>query len=993
MAVRYEKDGEIVVSGFENGIQPSPHKGIANIQNANISTETEEVINSFARVQDSTTDTTSTGSLSYLSTDHVNLSIAGSNNLFKGQWIAVTSSSNTGQLPNGTYYVPPSTGAGFELNNYYNVSATTAIATANILTVGGGGGGGGGSANTTAGAGGGAGGFVYQTGQNISNLAAYTITVGSGGAGGAAQAAGTIGNASSMLGTGISITTDGGGAGATTATGGNGASGGGGVATGNAGGTGEAGQGHNGGAGASTGQAGGGGGAGAVGTAASAAGSAGGAGSANSISGASVTYAGGGGSGATSGAGGAGGTGGGGAGSANGTNPPGGNAATANTGGGGGGAGLANAGSNAGGGSGGSGIVIISIPTGIVTSAIGGTHTTSGGRDIWTFTSSGTWTPTLATVSAPTNLLTGFTAGLTATIQLVAPIGKPIASATETYFASGIIYYRYYILDSNGLVWVYDTQNEVTYSSSDNVNWFLPDKNALTKASGIAELSGMVVVATPGGLSGKSVATLGNTNTQATNWVSFPELNGWNGTAESTITPHFCYVGHLGTLYITDGSYIVSVFPDAAIADPGNSTSQNVQSFCSWTGFDAQDGQYSIISGTTPISDDGKRVPAVFFTTGSLPVSLTAGTVYYIVANSSAVGFFNIYTSSTGGTEIQDIQTGAVGNQWFNTFYPLASASASTGATPTYTLTNPAVALPISEVAQCMAEIGTTIIIGCQSSTLYPWNQQATQATSIISLPEANTTNIITVHQMAYVFTGNKGNIYITDGSTASLVSSVPDYCAGVPGTPLTYIEPVFHWGGGGYVRGRVYFSIYDQTATKTGNCGGVWSFVPTQNFYIGQDVGIALRLENQNSYGTYNGYASLIIPRVNQAKSSPQYFSGWVSDINTPLYGIDTTGTVPSTTTIIETDAIPTGTMLDKQTFSQIEFKLATPLLTGDSVTLFYRKNLTDVWKTCGAVRLQGDKLSGYVSANFEKSQWLQLRTLLNSGGSFIRLTELRIR
>ena len=78
------------------------------------------------------------------------------------------------------------------------------------------------------------------------------------------------------------------------------------------------------------------------------------------------------------------------------------------------------------------------------------------------------------------------------------------------------------------------------------------------------------------------------------------------------------------------------------------------------------------------------------------------------------------------------------------------------------------------------------------------------------------------------------------------------------------------------YLRGRVYFSILDQTSSKAGNCGGVWSFIPTQNLYIGQDTGIALRLENQNSYGDYDGCARILIPNEEQNAISPQYWSWW---------------------------------------------------------------------------------------------------------------------
>lgn len=1004
MAVKYEKEtGDLVVSGFENGIAASPHKGIANIQNANISTEMGEVINSYARVQQSMTDTVTTGSLTYLSTDHVNLSITGSNNLFKGNWITVTNSSNTGQLPNGTYYVPPSTGAGFELSNYYRTANYIPSVTANTLVIGGGGAGAG-TSNVLSGAGGGAGGYKANVALPITSLTAYPVVIGAGGVG--VSAAGVSGSPSSFS----MITADGGGGGGYL-TGGSGAgtagASGGGGQSGNpigVGGTGTVGEGNNGGAGGNAGSgqtgSGGGGGASAVGgTANSTNGANGGNGTANTISGASVTYAGGGGGGGT-GTGGSGGTGGGGAGRGSTFGP--GVAGTANTGGGGGGA-LGGSGSPLGG-NGGSGIVVISIPTSFGVTATGGTHTTSGGNDIWTFTSSGTWTPTIPVITV-VPILTGFTAGLTATIQLTRVMGKPIAKATETYFNSGVVYHRYYILDNQNLVWVYDEINEILYSSSDGVAWFLPDiqTNWCTSASGIAVISGFLVAAAASGGYSKPVTLLGNTNSSATTWVQITDLNGWIGGMSSTVIPHFCYTGAQGALYITDASYIVSLFPDAALADPANSTSQNVQSFCSWiipSGSSTQ-GQYAVISGTTPFPDDAKRVPVVFFVpnTGTLPNSISAGVVYYLDFSTYGLsGYdFQVFSASTGGSAL-DIQTGSNGVQYFNTFYPYGSAAASsTGATKTYTLTNPQVALPIYEVAQCMTEISTTILIGCKGSVIYPWDQQATQASNIIPLPEANVVAMTTVNQMAYILTGNKGNMYITDGSTASAVSSVPDYCAGIPGSPSTYIEPVFAWGGIEYIRGRVYFSILDQTTTKVGNCGGIWSFVPTQNFYIGQDVGIALRLENQNSYGTYNGVAPIIIAKASQAVSSPQYWSAWQSNITSPVYGIDFTGTGTSSTqtVVVDTDIIPTGTMLEKKTFNQIEYKLSTPLLTTDSVALNYRVNLTDAWKSCGNVSQEGNRLSGFVNINFEKTQWLQLQAILTAGisSSFVRMCEIRIR
>lgn len=975
MSYRIEKDtGDLVIDGFEQGIFPSPHKGIANIQNGNIATESGEVMASFARIQQTMTNTSATGTLGFVDTSHVSLSITSTNNLLKGNWIAVTGSSNTSQLPNGTYYVPPSTGSNFQLANYYNAANfTPATANVSALVLGGAGGAGVGSSGSGAGGGGGAGGL--QTGTIAAAINAYTITVGTVGANGTSP-----GTAASIGVNGTSSTfstltaTGGGGGGGSTSSGGidnglSGASGGGGggIVNGASGTGGAATQGFAGGNGFGGGNpnngGGGGGGAGAVGSVGTAGtGGAGGTGVSNSITGSPITY-------------GAGGTGGNGGGSGSAGNP----------------------------GTSGAGIVIISYPTGSLT-ATGGSITTSGGNTIHTFTTSGTWTVTaIAAVTVPV-FLTGFTAGLTASFTMVATIGKPVAQATETYYASGIVYHRYYVLDANNLVWVYDDQNEVLFSASDNVNWFLPDyiANYATKASGIAVISGFLVVATERGMFGKPVVALGNTNTQITTWVQFPDFTGWQGSSRSLSTPHFCFVGHQGILYITDASYIVSIFPDATLADTVNnaSTGDNVQTLCSWTN-DVSDpthtGDFSIISGTTPVTSDGKRLPVVFFTVnnGVLPNAITAGTVYYL---QSTIVSFNVYAASTGGSQL-DIQTGASGTQYFNSFYPIATASDSTGASPTEVLSGQRLTLPDFEVAQCIAEIGNNTLIGCAGSVVYPWDQVSNLPSGLINLPESNTVNIITVNQTGYIFAGNKANIYLTDGNQASQVLSVPDYAAGVPGSPATYVEPSFAWGGASYIRGRVYFSIQDQTSTKAGNCGGIWSFIPTQNLYIGQDTGIALRLENQNSYASYNGVAPLIIVRQNQNTSAPLFWSPWISSISSSTYGIDysTQGTNALFPTVIETDGIPVGTFLMKKTDSQLEYKLATPLLTGETIGIQFRTNLTDGWTSCGTADTEANSVSGYSKANFQKTQWLQLRITLtpqtSSTGSFVRMTEIRVR
>lgn len=717
-----ESDGTaIVVDGFDKGVMPSPLKGIANIQNANISTELGEVMAGYGRVQNTMTSSSTSGSLAFVDSSHVSLSISGANNKFKGQWITVSSSTHTGELANGTYYVLNVSGSNFQLATSYGGS-----------------------------------------------------------------------------------------------------------------------------------------------------------------------------------------------------------------------------------------------------------------------------------------VITGFTTGLTATIALVRVMSLPLAYATETYKSGASAFYRYYVLDSVGLVWMYDTANDVT-PANDQQYWVLPLTSinyfggSTSLPSGIAVLNGWLMVFSGNKIWVKPTVNLDQAYILMTNaYMTSKAINA---------NIHFAYVGHQGRCYYTDGIFIGSIFPDTSVEVSGL---PNVQSYASYVAVTTTSTISQLFAGSVP--SDGNvtslRVPVAFFssTTGSLPSAVSTDVVYYI-QYSVVLDNFQVFAASTGGSAL-DMQTGASGTQYYNTFYPIGTHAGVAGDHTTVFFSPQRLTLPNFETAQCMTEIGNLIIIGGVTNVLYPWNQVEALPTTVIPLAEGDTKQLLTVNQMAYAFTGSKGNIYITDGSNASLVLKVPDYCAGVPGTPETYFEPVFTWGGVAYVRGKVYFGILDERATglttnKAGNCGGVWSFIPSQNLYIGQDTGLALRLENQNSYGTYNGYASVIIGKADQTLKSPQYFAGWTADINTGVssYGIDATEVHPVGTTVVETDLIPVGTVLNKYAPKQLEYKLTTALVAGESVGIKWRKNSTSAWVSAGNV-IQPDgatSLSGYFTANFQGAQWVQLQVTLtplaSTSTSYCRLAEIIMR
>lgn len=953
VAYKFEKnkngEQDLVISGWENGMAANPHKGLGFIKGANISTEEEEIMCSFARVAQ-LQSTSITGTLTPISQSTVSFTT----NPNIGDWFSITTDSGTGLT--GTYYYLGSgqISATFQgpavTNIVLNTSTTIIFLTSgtswtvpsdwnninnSIEVIGGGGAGGGGNGSGQSGSGGGGGGYSKITNLSLTPAATIAYVVGAGGTSSGSSGTDTYFNGASF---GVSSVGAKGGGGGVSSVGGAGGVGG---ASSSGIGTTK----YSGGTGGIT----------AVGPAPGIGGGGGGAAGLNGNGAAGGAAAGSGGSGGQgdNGFGGTGGAGGGG-----GTSPGNGASGTeydASHGSGGGGGGSANRASpGQNGGNGGS-------------YGAGG-----GGSSDLVAASGGTGSQGLIRIAyQPLSPIT------TSATYSIRSMGQPLQSATESYFdGSGNQQYRYYVLDSLGDIWVHD-------SAITSPVWFSPlatlPSNMTRPPSGLAVINGWV-----------SYALAFATN-QYLYFLSTSMLSVFFGSSYPLLssTNHATLVGHQGRLYYTDGNYIGSIFPNTSLV----SGAANIQSYASWTAPTIADntiGKLSLISGAVPYINGSTRVPVVFFSRGTTPTAIIQGTVYYVSTEPGSNYLFQVFSAASGGSAL-DLVTGSTGIQYFNTFYPV-----STGGQATITITQQALNLPSFETAQCMVELGNSVLIGCKGNVLYPWNQVDVTPGDVLPLAENNVVNMITANTLTYIFAGQKGNIYICNGSSVSPAISVGDYCAGIPGTPNTYIEPYFSWGGAMFMRGRIWFSILDQTSTKAGNCGGVWSFVPSNNLFSNQTQSLALREENKSSYGTYSGLAAIMFPNQNQLAIGPQYWTGWYSSITSPTYGIDYSDTIPQQV-IIETDLIPTGTLLQKQTFQQIEYKMATPLITGETVIISYRLNGTDAYTALSNSVISETGISGYFVPNFQLSQWLQLQITLtplaNTSSSFCRLVELRLR
>lgn len=491
--------------------------------------------------------------------------------------------------------------------------------------------------------------------------------------------------------------------------------------------------------------------------------------------------------------------------------------------------------------------------------------------------------------------------------------------------------------------------------TGNSYRYFIIDQNGIIWVSGTSM--------TPG-----TGAELSTTMT----WSAItPSGTSAGGVADFT-TQNAC--GSIQIMYATDANNKISadymlIFTDAAILYSGvcflNHWPSTGTAFVSWKVFNYNGGyQHKSILGNDQVIyfTDGPGIGIIQQKTGQVFNPATAATYNYVDAN-----------------------------------YLMSPTDAAT------------------RISMIPAGNGLSLVVGGQQNNLYvyPTYQNSTASgaapTSLMWMPEANVQFLLAINNVVLIFTGSKGNIYLTNGSSVVPIMTVPDYVAG--SVNFTQ-DPYLVWGGAMYLRGRVFFSIKDQTATHTGNCGGVWSFAPSMSYFVNQDTGLALRMETASSlYSThgFNGFAPVIFAGQEitaQNANGPQYIAAWAQTTGaTTTNSIDFSGTSPITNSsaIIETDAVRIGTFLEKKTFQQIEYELASQLVAGESITINYRTDLEQAFTSGGTISSEtsvsgnGSPLSGaLLGVNFQKAQLIQLQIIFNgtvTSPSWMRLKEIYIR
>ena len=314
---------------------------------------------------------------------------------------------------------------------------------------------------------------------------------------------------------------------------------------------------------------------------------------------------------------------------------------------------------------------------------------------------------------------------------------------------------------------------------------------------------------------------------------------------------------------------------------------------------------------------------------------------------------------------------------------------------------NSGVGLPANDSVVWLSEIQNQLLIA-GNFRVYPWDYIST-ALGVPAPISEQIYKMVNLSNNIFVFAGVKGNIYISNGYSISLLKKIPDSLFGL-------IDPYLQWGGFMIHRNKLYFQVYASTAAGTASASAIFSLdVAAGSLPTSLDTSGSLTIENQNSFGytpTAGSSANgLLIDYGTSTYDS--YYSAWY---NNSAGGIDynTTTLYQNSEAIIESDIIPIGTFLQSRTFESVEYKLDRPLANGDSIALYFRTSLTDSYVAVGPSAVTGGSgitvatssvatqvLSDSFNSDIQDAQWVQFKAVLScasSGSSRIPLREIRL-
>ncbi len=267
----------------------------------------------------------------------------------------------------------------------------------------------------------------------------------------------------------------------------------------------------------------------------------------------------------------------------------------------------------------------------------------------------------------------------------------------------------------------------------------------------------------------------------------------------------------------------------------------------------------------------------------------------------------------------------------------------------TFSLVSEAVTLPFEYGGYSTAinEISEYLIIGTGSDKVYFWDKKSPSFTSFIRLREKNVQSIEVVDNIAYIFAGNNGSIYIANTASSNFLTRVPEQVAGeyygsfdinVNSTML-------------YKRELLFSISFAPTSTTIEN------YLMSYNFDTK-----ALTKKNISSYGAtgerngifygrihsmYQIGENILISSSSYDISDDKYTYAVESLMYLPTIGFGSLAyyTYSNYEPYIITGLISLGQVYNKKTFRELQVAFSRALTTGQGIKVYYRYDDSSAW------------------------------------------------
>lgn len=321
--------------------------------------------------------------------------------------------------------------------------------------------------------------------------------------------------------------------------------------------------------------------------------------------------------------------------------------------------------------------------------------------------------------------------------------------------------------------------------------------------------------------------------------------------------------------------------------------------------------------------------------------------------------------------------------RYIGSIQEVAGQTFAPGTASTYTFTARALDLPADMRIKALSELGRNLWAGTWSGSnigdkkvanIYPWDRTSDSFDFPIELKENGIQAMISIGNLTYFFAGLEGKCFVTNGSDVKELFRIPQTIIDISAGSSIQVFP----GAMKYHNGKIIFGVIQGNTTNP--FGHVWSYDLKSG---------ALALENTTSTANANSMSSALF-----SIGRDTYLIGWQDGAGNK--GIDlatNTARYPSYAAYVTSSYYTIGSVSKPVPLSEIEFKLANALASGEGIRLSYRLDLTSAFTTIDTFdfatngAIQGGNMPLSVTVN----QGIQFRAALTTGSSSTNTPELR--